>query len=131
MIDSIFKAASELKEKVGGKSEIVKILSEATNNDNWNISNSKLQVLADHTYEWNDYNTIMKHLWSKLSLKPKEWRKIFKALHALEYLLKNGAPKIIQDVKDDLYKIRSLQDIDYSQDGKDKCTGIRDKAKQI
>jgi hypothetical protein len=44
--------------------------------------------LADHSYDWNDYNIIMKHLWSKLSLKPKEWRKIFKGLHALEYLLK-------------------------------------------
>lgn len=88
MLDSIVKAATELKEKVGTKSELQKILNEATNSDNWNIANSKLQVLADHSYDWNDYNIIMKHLWSKLSLKPKEWRKIFKGLHALEYLLK-------------------------------------------
>lgn len=131
MIDSIMKAASELKDKVATKSEVVKILNEATNNDNWNISNSKLQILADHTYDWNDYNVIMKHLWSKLSLKQKEWRKIFKSLHAIDYLLKNGAPRIIQDIRDDLYKIRSLQDMEYVQQGKDKCSGIREKAKQI
>ena len=120
MIDSIVKAASELKDKVGNKSEVVKILNEATNNDNWNISNSKLQVLADHTYDWNDYNVIMKHLWGKMTLKPKEWRKIFKALHAMDYLLKNGAPRIIQDLRDDLFKIRSLQDMEYNVEGKDK-----------
>jgi epsin len=120
MLDSIVKAATELKEKVATKSEVVKILNEATNNDNWNISNSKLQVLADHTYDWNDYNVIMKHLWSKLTLKQKEWRKIFKALHALDYLLKNGAPRIVQEIRDDLYKIRSLQDMEYVIQGKDK-----------
>jgi epsin len=119
MIDSIVKAAGELKDKVGSKSEVVKILNEATNSDNWNISNSKLQILADHTYDWNDYNVIMKHLWGKLSLKPKDWRRIFKALHALDYLLKNGAPRIVQDIRDDLFKIRSLQDMEYSQMGKD------------
>jgi len=88
MIDSIVKAATELKEKVGNKSELNKLLTEATNNDNWNISNSKLQVLADHTYDFNHYNIIMKHLWAKLSLKPKDWKRIFKALHAMDFLLK-------------------------------------------
>ena len=61
----------------------------------------------------------MKHLWSKLSLKQREWRKIFKALHAFDYLLKNGAPRIVQDLRDDLYKIRSLQDMEYIVEGKD------------
>lgn len=35
-----------------GKSDCQKILDEATNSDNWNVPNSKLQVLADHTYDW-------------------------------------------------------------------------------
>lgn len=120
MLDSIVKAASGLKEmKLGKKSELDKVLNEATNNDNWNISNSKLQVLADHTYEFNDYGVIMKHLWSKLTLKVKDWRRVFKALHAMEFLLKNGAPRIVQDLRDDLYKIRSLQDMEYVVEGKD------------
>jgi hypothetical protein len=56
----------------------------------------------------NDYTIIMQHLWKKLNSKPKEWRRIFKALHAMEYLAKNGAPRCIQDIKDDLFKIRAL-----------------------
>lgn len=33
------------------KTEVDKILIEATGNENWNIANSKLQTLADATYE--------------------------------------------------------------------------------
>jgi len=32
------------------RNEIDKILIEATSNENWNISNSKLQTIADATY---------------------------------------------------------------------------------
>ena len=56
----------------------------------------------------NDYGVIMKHLWSKLNSKPKDWRRIFKSMHAMEYLIKNGAPRVVQDVKDDMFKIRAL-----------------------
>ena len=54
MIKSIFNTASNLKEKSGvfQTAEYKKILREACSNENWNISNSKLQVLADHTYNW-------------------------------------------------------------------------------
>ena len=75
--------------------EFKKILNEATSNENWNIANSKLQVLADHTFNWDDYNVIMKHLWAKINSKPKEWRRIFKALNTMDYLCKNGAPRVV------------------------------------
>jgi len=98
MMNSIY---SVVKDKANQKSswvsgpEYKKILNECTSNENWNISNSKLQVLADHSYNWEDYNVIMKHLWSKVNLKPKDWRRIFKALHAMDYLVKNGAPRVV------------------------------------
>ena len=103
--------------------EYKKILQEATSNENWNIANSKLQVLADHTFNWEDYNVIMKHLWGKLQCKPKEWRRIFKALSTMDYLVKNGAPRVVQDIKDDLFKIRNFQDFNYSENGTDKGQG--------
>jgi len=66
---------------------------------------------------------IMKHLWSKVQSKPKEWRKIFKALNAMDYLVKNGAPRVVQDIKDDLYKIRSYNDFSYVDGGQDHGQG--------
>jgi hypothetical protein len=66
---------------------------------------------------------IMKHLWLKVQSKPKEWRKIFKALNAMDYLVKNGAPRVVQDIKDDLYKIRSYNDFSYVESGQDHGQG--------
>jgi epsin len=99
------------------------ILKEATSNENWNISNSKLQVLADHTYNWDDYNIIMKHLWAKVACKPKDWRRIFKALNCMDYLVKNGAPRVVQDIKDELYKIREFQTFSYQDNGQERGQG--------
>jgi epsin len=103
--------------------EYKKIMKESTSNENWNVSNSKLQVLADHTYNWEDYNVIMKHLWAKLQSKPKEYRRIFKALAVMDYLVKNGAPRVVQDIKDDLYKIRTFKDFSYTENGTDHGQG--------
>lgn len=50
----------------------------------------------------------MRHLWKKLNSSPKEWRRIYKTLHAMEYLVKNGAPRCIQEIKDEMFKIRAL-----------------------
>ena len=41
----------------------------------------------------------------------------------MEYLIKNGAPRVIQDIKDDLFKIRTLQDFTYVENHADKCGG--------
>jgi epsin len=73
----------------------------------------------------------MQHLWKKLDGQPKDWRRKFKALHVLEYLIKNGAPRCIQEIKDELFKIRSLQDFSYSDNGTERGAGLRDKARSI
>lgn len=124
--------------------EYKKVLKESTSNENWNVSNSKLQLLADHTYNWEDYNVIMKHLWAKLQSKPKEYRRIFKALNVMDYLVKNGAPRVVQDIKDDLYKIRTFNNFSYSENGSDHGQGgkffnifklcraiVRDKSREL
>ena len=131
MLESIWKSALELKDKVLRKTELEIMLEEATNTDNWNVPNSKLQQIAEHSHDWNEYNVIMKHLWEILNLKPKENVQIFKALVLMEFLIKNGATRIIQDLKDDIFKIRTLQECTYHEDGIDKWRGIREKAKSI
>ena len=40
------------KSKVSNIVEYQKVLHECTSNENWNISNTQLQVLADHLYNW-------------------------------------------------------------------------------
>lgn len=41
----------------------------------------------------------------------------------MEYLIKNGAPRCIQEIKDDLHKIRGLLDFSFNESGQDKGQG--------
>ena len=41
----------------------------------------------------------------------------------MDYLVKNGAPRVVQEIKDDLYKIRSLQDFSFNENGTDRGQG--------
>ena len=74
----------------------------------------------------------MKHLWEKTQCKQKEWKRIAKSLHVMDYLVKNGAPRVIQDLKDDMYKIRQLQDFTYKDsEGLNQGAELRDKARGL
>jgi epsin len=72
----------------------------------------------------------MNHVWDRLKLEQQEWRKIFKALHLLEVILKVGDPQCISSVKGNIYKIKGLQSF-TTKAGSDKSAGIREKAKII
>lgn len=41
----------------------------------------------------------------------------------MDYLVKNGAPRCVQDIKDDLYKIRQFKDFAYNLNGTDHGQG--------
>lgn len=60
------------------KDEVDKILIEATANENWNISNTKLQILADATFQSDNLRKILEHFKQKLESPQFEWRRILK-----------------------------------------------------
>ncbi|CAI2361810.1 unnamed protein product [Moneuplotes crassus] len=131
MFDSILKSANELKNKVLRKTELEIMLEEATNSESWNVPNTTLEEISEHTEDWSNYNLVMKHLWETIKKDLKYHVNIFKGLHLMEFLIKNGNTRIVQDLKDDILRIRSLQEVTYHQDGMDKCSRIREKAKSI
>lgn len=65
----------------------------------------------------------MKELWKKLSSKAKEWKRIQNTLNTLEFLIKNGAPSVIHDIKLEMFRIRSLHSFSYYEAGQDKAMG--------
>ncbi len=70
------------------KTPLEKTLIEATSNENWNPSNKLLNEIADHTYDYADFNFIMKFVWEKLNSKTKSWRKILKVNRILINFIK-------------------------------------------
>ncbi len=76
-------------------------------------------------------STIVAHLKGKLDSSGLEWRRVQKSLAAIEYLLKNGSPRLTQDFRYDMFKISTLQNFSFYEEGTDKGAGIRDKATLI
>ena len=52
-------------------------------------------------------------------------------MNAMEYLLKNGPPRIQQDLRNEMFRITSLSNFSYMEDGQDKGVSIREKSHLI
>ncbi|PHJ18196.1 enth domain-containing protein, partial [Cystoisospora suis] len=123
----------EVTEKTLNSKEtpLEKNLKEATSDKNWGCPTSILSNIAKASYNSQDYMLVLKFLWTALSEPPKKWRKIFKALTLLEYLLKNGNERIAEDTRESQFVLKSLQQFSFTEEGRDKGAGIREKSKVI
>ncbi|KAF4660800.1 hypothetical protein FOL47_007023 [Perkinsus chesapeaki] len=73
----------------------------------------------------------MSTVWSAIGDKKEKWRRIYKGLNLLDYLLKFGSERVVDETRDGLHRIRALQDFQYSEEGRDKGAGIREKSREI
>ena len=72
----------------------------------------------------------MGHLWDIFDKRSgRKWRSLFKALSLLDFLMKNGASRLADEVRDNQFKIRQLQQFEHIEDGKDRGQGVRDMAR--
>lgn len=91
------------------KDDLEKLLVEATANENWNISNTKMLQISDATYDMGQQSRVMDYLFNKLQAsKPFEWRRILKTLNTLEFICKNGSPSCVMQLRRETYKLSSL-----------------------
>ena len=78
-----------------------------------------------------DFELITEFLFDKLSLEPHLWRKIYKALYLIDFLLKTSEERFETYVRTHLFNIKILESFKYIEKGVEKGIGIRDKAKFI
>ena len=83
-------------------------LYQATNNQNWGCPNSLLYDIARASHDYDDYHEIMRHVWAGLQEKGPKWRRVFKTLTLLEFLIKNGSERVIDEMREGQYKVRLL-----------------------
>merc|ERR1719210_2097889 len=122
--------------KVAGRvtlreSDLDKNLREATSNQNWGCPNSLLHDIARASHNYEDCQIVMQEIWAGMQERGPKWRRVLKTLNLLEFLVKNGSERIIDDLRRDQYKIRSLMDFSFQEDGKDKGAAVREKAKIV
>ncbi|KAK8825592.1 hypothetical protein WA577_000765 [Blastocystis sp. JDR] len=116
---------------VAKKTELEKTLDQALSNENWGASGTMLNDIAQASYNEADYRVISDAIWKTLAVQPKYWKQIFKALNLIDHLIRNGSPRIIDDTRDRIEKLRALQDFSFKEQQYERGNGIREKASLI
>jgi hypothetical protein len=106
---------------------------EATNDESWGPPGKLLQELSQLSYSPENYNELMGMLWKRCFGQDKtHWRRTYKSLLVLTYLLKNGSDKVLKSAREHIYDLKSLENFTYHDDhGKDQGINIRHKVKDL
>ncbi|XP_072259443.1 epsin-3 [Pyxicephalus adspersus] len=105
---------------------------EATSNDPWGPSASLMSEIAQMTYSAEMYPEVMMMLWRRLNDSGKYWRHVHKGLTLMDYLIKNGSLKVVQECTENIMAVQTLKDFQYfDRDGRDQGINVREKAKVI
>ena len=96
---------------------------------------SKLSNMSNIESRFNGYRQnverVSKFLYTKLESTGPQWRRILKSLSAIEFIIKNGSPPAVIQFKRDLYKISSLCNFSYTENGVDRGAAIRERVNLV
>ncbi|MCJ1337299.1 Epsin-3, clathrin recruitment and traffic between the Golgi and endosome [Bachmanniomyces sp. S44760] len=106
---------------------------EATNNEPWGASSTLMQEIANATYNHQLLDEIMPMIYKRFTEKAaEEWRQIYKALQLLEFLIKNGSERVIDDARSRLSLLKMLRQFHFiDQNGKNQGINVRNRAKEL
>ena len=78
-------------------------------------------------------NEIMPMIYRRFTEKSaEEWRQIYKALQLLEYLIKHGSERVIDDARSHITLLKMLRQFHFiDQNGKDQGVNVRHRAKEL
>lgn len=106
---------------------------EATNNEPWGASSTTMQEIANGTFNYQTLNEIMPMIYRRFTEKAaEEWRQIYKALQLLEFLIKHGSERVIDDARGHLTLLKMLRQFQFIDlNGKDQGINVRNRAKEL
>jgi len=103
---------------------------EATNDDPWGPSGQQMQEIASCTFTYEAFPEVMGMLWKRMlhDNNKQNWRRVYKSLLLLDYLIKNGSERVVTSAREHIYDLRSLENFSYvDENGKDQGINIRHK----
>nr|AZA15239.1 clathrin interactor 1 [Anisakis pegreffii] len=106
---------------------------EATNEDPWGPTGPQMAEIAHMTFQYDAFPEIMGMLWKRMLHENKyAWRRVYKSLTLLNYLLKNGSERVVGSARDHIFEMRSLENYKYVDErGKDQGLNVRHRAKLL
>ncbi|KZT37343.1 ENTH-domain-containing protein [Sistotremastrum suecicum HHB10207 ss-3] len=124
---------NQAKNVVLNVSEMEAKVREATNDDPWGASSTLMQEIAQGTFNFQHFNEIMPCIYNRfMDKEARQWRQIYKALQLLEYLIKHGSERTVDDARSHLSTIKMLRNFHYiDEKGKDQGINVRNRAREI
>jgi len=124
---------NQAKNMVLNVSEMEAKVREATNDDPWGASSTLMQEIAQGTFNFQHFNEIMPSIYNRFMEKEaRQWRQIYKALQLLEYLVKHGSERVVDDSRAHLATIKMLRNFHYiDEKGKDQGINIRNRSREL
>ncbi|XP_065347099.1 telomere length regulation protein TEL2 homolog isoform X1 [Cloeon dipterum] len=106
---------------------------EATNDDSWGPTGQQMQDVAQHTFTYEHFPEVMTMLWRRmLQDNRRNWRRTYKSLLLLNYLVKNGSERVVTSAREHIYDLRGLENYSYfDENGKDQGINVRHKVKEL
>ncbi|EFO18762.2 hypothetical protein LOAG_09733 [Loa loa] len=100
---------------------------EATNEDPWGPTGPQMAEIAHMTYQYDAFPEVMNMLWKRMLQDNKNaWRRVYKSLTLLHYLLKNGSERVVSNARDHLFEMRTLESYKFiDEKGKDQGLNVR------
>lgn len=113
--------------------EIESKVREATNNEPWGASSTLMEQISQGTYNIREREEILGMIFRRFTEKTgSEWRQIYKALQLLDYLIKHGAERFIDEVRTSISLLKLLQSFHYiDSQGRDQGVNVRSKAQSL
>ncbi|XP_042594275.1 clathrin interactor 1a [Cyprinus carpio] len=113
--------------------EIESKVREATNDDPWGPSGQLMGEIARATFMYEQFPEVMNMLWTRmLKDNKKNWRRVYKSLLLLGYLIRNGSERVVTSAREHLYDLRSIESYHHvDENGKDQGVNVRQKVKEM
>ncbi|KAJ3045446.1 Epsin-3, clathrin recruitment and traffic between the Golgi and endosome [Rhizophlyctis rosea] len=141
-VRGVTSMVNKVKYAVQNLTEMEVKVHEATNNEPWGASSTTMQEIAagmfnelegEPTTSITTFTEIMETIYRRLQEKhDAQWRQCYKALQLLEYLIKNGSERVVDNARDHIYELKALRNFHYIDDkGKDQGINVRNRAQEI
>ncbi|TPX47949.1 hypothetical protein SeMB42_g03159 [Synchytrium endobioticum] len=130
--DNIQSIVNKVKNAVMNLSEYEIKVRDATGPENWGASSTLMMEISTGTFNYAHFTEIMDSIYKRFEEKGVTWRQIYKTLQLLEYLIKNGSERVVDNAREHGYDLRALTKFQYvDEKGKDQGINVRNRAKEI
>ncbi|KAJ2490214.1 Epsin-3, clathrin recruitment and traffic between the Golgi and endosome [Coemansia sp. RSA 2050] len=124
---------NKVKNVVMNYTEMEIKVNEATGPEPWGASSTLMREIADATFISKQFDEIMPAIYMKFNdTDPSNWRQVYKALQLIEYLVKSGSERVVDDVRGHVTIVKMLKNFHHiDANGKDQGINVRQRSREI